>query len=77
MRARRAFLCLLLVATVSHVAIADWSVAPKTGPSARTPVGRRGEPMNVPRGTNADTAIGGRSYYSEQKILNDLSFSCV
>jgi hypothetical protein len=27
----RAILCLLLVATVSHVAIADWSIAPVRG----------------------------------------------
>ena len=29
---------------------------------AATPIGRRGNPMNVPRGTNAPTTIGGRAF---------------
>ena len=29
---------------------------------AATPIGRRGNPMNVPRGTNAPTTIGGRDF---------------
>ena len=29
---------------------------------AATPIGRRGNPMNVPRGTNAPTTIGGREF---------------
>jgi hypothetical protein len=29
---------------------------------ASTPVGRRGSPMDVPRGTNTETVIGGRTY---------------
>ncbi len=32
-KVRRAILCLLVVAMVSHVAIADWSVAPNRGPT--------------------------------------------
>jgi len=37
-RAARAFvLCLLLVAMVSHVAIADWSIAPIGGAGGRRP----------------------------------------
>jgi len=38
------------------------SVAAEDGVSAATPVGRRGSPLNVPRGTNGPASIGGRSY---------------
>ncbi len=31
-------------------------------PSPATPVGRNGNPINVPRGTNSDTVIDGRAY---------------
>jgi len=47
---------------VSHVAVADGSIAPVSGPPASTPVGRLGEPMNVPRGANAGTNIRGRNF---------------
>ncbi|MGH9268008.1 MAG: hypothetical protein ACRD0D_07515 [Acidimicrobiales bacterium] len=38
-------------------------VAPNTADDlARLPVGRRGSPMDVPRGTNSPATIGGRQY---------------
>jgi len=36
--------------------------AKKAAKRAQPPVGRRGEPMNVPKGTNPDTTIQGRNY---------------
>ncbi len=38
------------------------TVAASKGAPASTPVGRLGQPMNVPRGTNPGTTIGGRNF---------------
>ena len=50
--------------TVAGIALSGTLGAegPAEGPPASTPEGRLGEPMNVPRGTNPDTAIGGRDF---------------